>query len=191
MSTRVKLVDYLEYERVAFGISVEFPDFRIVAKSRSKLMKVINFFLRVITLGSMKTFMQTYTTTIGTTVYVGASWSSQPHFSRASTLRHEAVHMRQRKRYGMFLFSLMYLFLPLPIGLALGRRNIEREGYEESLRANAEYYGIEALSNGGLRSRIVGQFMGSSYFWMWPFRKDNERWYDRFVSDLEKAYIRD
>ena len=48
----------------------EFSDFSIVKKSESALMRAIDKFLRVITLGKMVGFMYSYTTVIGNKVYV-------------------------------------------------------------------------------------------------------------------------
>lgn len=177
-----------EFQVVYQTIKAEFPDFKIVYKSTKWWMSVIDVFLKVITLNRMTAFLETYTTTIGNTVYVGTNWPMNGPYARSVTLRHEAVHMRQRRRYGLFLFALTYLFLPLPVIFAVGRRNIERAGYEESLRAYADYYGIKILRENHIRLRIVEQFTSSSYFWMWPFQKSVNRWYDEFVSKLEKEW---
>lgn len=153
-------------------------------------MRWIDVFLKGITFGKMKGFLDSYTTTIGNTVYVGSSWPVMGPYQRSATLRHEAVHMRQRRKYGFILFALTYLFLPLPAVLALGRMRLERAGYEETLRAYADYYGVRVLRENHIRVRIVEQFTGSSYFWMWPFQKSVNRWYDDFVSKLEKDWTR-
>lgn len=52
----------------------EFSSFKIVWKKDSWLMKFIDGFLRVITLGKQRSFMTDYITTIGYTVYVPDSW---------------------------------------------------------------------------------------------------------------------
>lgn len=179
------------YQSVTLKVKEEFPDFQVVYKENVWWMKFIGLFLKLITFGHMISFMSSYHTTIGYTVYVGSEWAGQSPFSRATTLRHEAVHMRQLRRYGFIRYAAMYLFWVFPFGLAIGRRNLEREAYEETLRAYAEYYGLPVLHENYLRVRIVSQFIGSSYFWMWPFRKSMNRWYDGFVSELEKTYMKD
>ena len=173
-----------DVERKILG---EFPSFKVVYKHESLLMKAIDLFLKVITFWQMSTFLTQFTTTVGTTVYVSRNWTKRSPYSKAVTLRHETVHMRQRARMGTVLFSLSYLFWVFPVGLAKGRRDLEREGYEETLRAYYEYYGYSYLFRPDVRKRIVSHFTGPSYFWMWPFRKDCERWYDRVVSKIVEA----
>lgn len=178
--------DAQEYYRVLNSLTSEFPDFRIVEKSQSKLMRVIDLLFKVITFGRMSKFMTSYTTTIGYTVYTHSTWENDQYLSRATTLRHEAVHMRQRKRWGFLLFAFAYLFFPFPVIFAACRRKFEQEGYEETLRCYAEYYGVHVLWSPALRQVMVRHFLTASYFWMWPFRKSVEDWYDGFVDSLEK-----
>jgi hypothetical protein len=171
-----------ELARVNDLIRDEFPSFVVRFKSQSFLMKLIDVLLRIITFGRMTRFFE-YVTTLGTTVYVPDDWNQDSPLSRAVTLRHERVHMRQHKEFGL-LFPISYLFLPLPVVFAGCRRDFEMAGYKESLAATAEYYGFSTINNPQLRSRIVGQFVGPSYFWAWPFRDSVERWYDKTVSDI-------
>jgi hypothetical protein len=166
-------------------IADEFPDFRVLKKTDSRLMAVIDRVLRIITLGKMSTYMTEFVTTVGTTVYVPADWYRMPETSRMSVLRHERVHMRQARQYGRLWFSLLYLFIPLPIGLAYFRMKFEREAYEESIRASVEYFGIEQIENSHTRQHTIRHFTSAEYFWMFPFRRYLERWYQSRV-DLEK-----
>ena len=165
----------------------EFPDFRTINKSDSRLMKVIDRVLRIITLGKMSTYMTGFITTMGTTVYVPDSWDSMSETSKMTVLRHERVHMRQARRYGRLWFSLLYLLVPLPLGLAWFRAKFEMEAYEESLAAMLEYYGADSL---GPKSRTqdntIRHFMSAEYFWMWPFRGYMDRWYTRTVERLTR-----
>lgn len=162
----------------------EFPAFKFVKKSDSRLMSAIDTFLTVITFGQMKEFMKDFVTTLGTTVYVPDKWESWPTPSKMAVLRHERVHMRQAQKYGRLLYSLMYLLLPLPVGLAYFRMKFEKEAYEESLRAYAEYYGVTSLKSTPVRDSMVRHFTTAEYFWMWPFRKSLEKWYDDAVGKL-------
>ena len=171
-------------------IKSEFPTFRVSHKDEYWLMKVIDVFLKVITFGRMKTFLTGYTTTIGTKVYVPRSWvSNKTSLEKAVTLRHEAVHMRQRARMGAILYSLTYLFWVFPVGLALGRRNLEQEAYVETMKAYVEYYGVERVEDPEVRARIISHFTSADYFWTWPFRKDCEHWYDGVVASLTPAEV--
>ena len=178
-----------EYDRVLNELVLEFPDFKLVPKQSSWLMRGVDFFLKLITFGMMSSFMLRYTTTLGFTIYTPKPWDDRSWISRAETLRHEGVHMRQFLRMGWLGFSFMYLVFVFPGGLSLGRFLLESEAYEESLRAVADYYGVEALRDADLRKRMVDHFVGPEYFWMWPFRKNVERWYDEFASELERTYL--
>ncbi len=168
-------------------IRKEFPKFKIVRKSTSTLMKAIDIFLKVITFGQMKRFM-TFVTTVGTTVYVFEEWSERSTTSRIIILRHERVHMRQRKKYGSFLFTFLYLFFPFPVFFAYYRRKFEMEAYEETMKSLVDL--LPATSKRTLRSStfkeaMVKHFTTAEYFWMWPFKGAISRWYDEAVKRLE------
>lgn len=161
----------------------EFPKFELIPKDESWLMKLLNVLLLIITFGQMRSFMSRYTTTIGYGVYIPRIWLDLPWQARAEVLRHERVHMRQRRRWGSIRFSLMYLFLPVPLLWANWRAKFEMAAYEESMRAVLEYQGYDAL-NSRHREWMVRQFTGPSYFWMWVGRKRIERWYDEVRQTL-------
>lgn len=165
------------YDDLLRDIREEFPAFRLVPKESSWLMRAIDIALKVITFGAMSTFMTGYVSVIGSTVYVSRGWAELSDMGRAVVLRHERVHMRQRAKYGPLLFTFLYLFFPLPVGLAYFRMKFEREAYEETLRARVELYGPKSLRDPECREGIVRQFTSSAYFWMWPFRKNTLRWY--------------
>lgn len=164
-------------------LDAEFPKFRFLYKDESRLMKAIDVFLKVVTLGMMSAFMTGFITTIGFSVYVPRKgWFEMNPVGRAVVMRHERVHMRQRVKYGMTLFSLLYVLLPLPGGLAYFRAKFEKEAYEETIRA-AVFYGVDP-TNETFRENIVRVFVGPQYVWMWPFRKSVEAWYDAAAKDV-------
>jgi hypothetical protein len=173
-----------DFEVLRAATAAEFPDFEVISKSKSTLMKLINFLLLVITFGKMNSFMTRFTTTMGTKVYVPDEWHDRPVESRLIVLRHERVHMRQAKKYGRLLFSLMYMALPFPVVFAYYRRKFEQEAYEESLIAMKEYYGNLVLKNPGIRTSMIEHFTTAEYYWAWPWKKSIESWFDKFVSSL-------
>lgn len=179
----------IELIRVLRALKDEFPSFHIVKKSESKLMWVIDVFLRVITFGKMKTFRTKYITTIGNTVYVSESWADTSSYAKAIVLRHERVHMRQARAMSFPLFAFLYLFVPLPGGLAYCRTVLEMQAYRETLAARAEYYGLLELQNPTERQLIISHFTGPAYFWMWPFQRRVEDWYDNAVLDVMDNYL--
>jgi hypothetical protein len=162
----------------------EFPRFRIVDKRGSKLSKLIDVVLRVLTLGGQAKYLTHYHTVIGDTLYVPSGWDESTPVRKMITLRHERVHLRQRRRYSMPGMALLYLLPLLPIGLALGRARLEWEAYRETLRATFELEGAAALLDPALREYIVAQFTGPAYGWMWPFRGQVERWYDEALAEI-------
>lgn len=167
-------------------IRQEFPPFRIVPKNQSSLSRFIDVALRVLTLGGQDRFLTQYFTVIGYTLYVPPTWEAMNDADRCILLRHERVHMRQRKRYGFIGMAVLYLLPILPLGLAYGRARLEWEAYEETLRATAEYHGVEAMKSASLRTRIIERFTGPDYGWMWPFPQTIGRWYDAAVASIER-----
>lgn len=162
----------------------EFPRFRVVAKSNSTLSKIIDMSLRLVTLGGQRHYMSRYFTVIGDTLYVPPTWEHMSEIDRAILLRHERVHLRQRRRLTTLGMTLIYLLPFFPLGLAYGRARIEWEAYAETLRATAELKGLDAARSPQLRAEIVRRFCGPDYGWMWPFSSAVNRWYDRALAEL-------
>ena len=174
------------YNELLVEIRKEFPTFKMLWKEDSRLMKFIAGFMRLITFGKQCTFQTKYITTIGCAVYVPDSWRETSDINRMITLRHERVHMRQRRRLTMPLYAFLYLFFPLPGGLAYFRAKFEMEAYEETIRAVVELYadGARLVRNHEARQQMIEAFVGAPYFWMWPFKKRMERWYDTTVTKV-------
>lgn len=167
-----------DYDRLVKDVVEEFPDFSLVAKAESRLMRAIGFLLKVMTFGKNSSFMTSFTTTIGDTVYTPTEWMKKTAEERIRTLRHERIHLRQQQRHGRAWFSFLYIFAWFPIGFAKFRRDFEMEAYEETLRAIVEQRGAQFIFNRTLKDRIVSNFVSANYFWTWYRRKDIEKWYD-------------
>ncbi|HXK16711.1 MAG TPA: hypothetical protein VNG33_02820 [Polyangiaceae bacterium] len=174
-------------ERFLSDLKAEFPDFCIKRKRGDRLSRAIDLALRIVTLGGQRHYLTRYHTVIGDTLYVPETWDKLADLERVILLRHERVHLRQRRRYGGPLMTFLYLVPFLPLGLAYGRARIEWEAYAETLRATAELRGQGALQSQELRAQIVGRFVGPDYGWMWPFRSVVEGWYDRVVTELQNG----
>jgi hypothetical protein len=173
------------YETLLAEIRAEHPRFRVVRKDRSRLHLAIHYGLMVVTFGGMRTYLGSYQTTIGMTVYVTSDWDDRHCDARYVTMRHELVHLRQFRRYGLIGMALLYLLVPLPLGLAYFRARFEMEAYAESIRAAAAIYGLDHVRAGCFREHVVSQFVGPSYGWMWPFRRRVEAWYERILAGLD------
>ena len=167
-----------KYSKIIAEMEKEFPKFKLIEKKDSPLMKAVDIFLKVITIGKMKTFMTNFITTVGYKVYTPPEWKE---IDRIGVLRHERIHMRQMRHHGRIWFTLSYLFLWLPSGMAYFRKKYEQEAYEESMRYRAVTYGIRYIEDTAFREVTINHFTSAQYFWTWPFRKSIEKWYDSTV----------
>ncbi len=172
------------YDALVEALRAEFPTFRIVRKDRSPIHRAIHVALIVLTFGRMRSYLDSYQTTIRRTVYVTSDWDEWDPDRRYVTLRHEAVHLRQFRTYTLPGMAMLYVLLPLPMGLAWFRAHFEKEAYAETIRAAAEVWGAEYARSEAHRTHVIDQFVGPSYGWMWPFRASLERWYDQVLATL-------
>ncbi len=172
------------YEALVAALQAEIPGFRIVRKDRSRLHRAIHVALMIVTLGRMRDYLDSFQTTIGKTVYVTSDWDEWEPDRRYVTLRHEAVHLRQFRRLTLPVMIVLYLIVPLPMGLAYFRARFEKAAYAETIRASAEVWGATYARGSELREHVISQFVGPSYGWMWPFRRHLERWYDSVLSNV-------
>jgi hypothetical protein len=173
------------YDAYVTALRHEFPRLRIVRKDRSWLHRAIHHALRIVTFGRMSSYLDSYITTVGATIYVTADWDEWPADRRYVTLRHEAVHLRQFRSFTLPGMALLYIFIPLPMGLAWFRAHFEKQAYAESIRAIVELWGVDAARE--YRAHVIRQFVSASYGWMWPFRAAIERWYDRILATLPQV----
>ena len=164
----------------------EFPAFRIEPKSEHGLQRAIDVALKVVTLGTQHEYLTRYHTVLGFTLYVPTAWPDGSDEGRYVLLRHERVHLRQRRRYGMLGMALIYMLPILPLGLAYGRARIEWEAYVETLRATAEVRGIDAARDPALHDYMVKQFTSGAYGWMWPFPRVIRRWIRDALASIER-----
>ena len=171
-------------DRYVADLAVEFPRLRFIHKPSDPLSRLIDGALRVLTLGGQSRYLSHYVTTLGSRIYLPDGWETRSDADRYVTLRHEAVHLRQFRRYGFVLMSFLYLIPVLPMGLAWGRAVLEWEAYRETLVAVAEVSGREAASDPAFHERIVRQFTGAAYGWMWPFPEQIRRWIRQTVEEL-------
>lgn len=175
----------MNYYENELKITLEsFPKFKLMPKHKSTLMRFMSYLLFF-----NKGFMSNFVTTIGNYIWVPENWDKLDNKVKATVIRHERVHLIQQKRYGMFLYIILYLFWPIPIFFALGRRNIEMEAYAESLRAEAEYFGLFFIDQPKNMDRYVSYFTSSSYAWMWINRNSIENWYKQIVTEIKQGRV--
>tara|TARA_Y100000034_G_scaffold86397_1_gene103598 strand:+ start:824 stop:1522 length:699 start_codon:yes stop_codon:yes gene_type:complete len=194
-------------------IQDQIPNFKIVQKEDSFLMKTLSFFLFF-----NKRFMTNYITTIYPNIYVPRWWgrrSKKWNSVELETLAHEYVHLYDRKRLG-WLFNVLYLspqifallafgaiwnpwwllcllfLLPLP---SLGRTWLEFRAYKIGLltrywilcsyknKTEEKYWNF--INNEGV-NWVVKQFSSSAYYYMFPFENFLRK---RFIKSLENVRI--
>jgi hypothetical protein len=161
----------------------EFPSFAIVLKRGDSLQRAIAVALKAVTLGGQRHYLTRYHTVLFGKLYVPDVWERMGDDERTILLRHERVHLRQRRRMGDVMMAFMYLIPFLPLGLAWGRARIEWEAYLETIRATAEIRGLDAAR--ALEDEIVQRYVGPDYGWMWPFPRTVRRWFAEAIADLE------
>ena len=171
------------HERILSEIQAEFPTFRIVSKRGSILQRSIAVVLAAVTFGGQRSYLTRYHTVLFGKLYVPDAWADMDDRARYILLRHERVHLRQRRRMGDLGMAFVYLVPVLPLFLAWGRARIEWEAYVETIRATAEVHGVDAARS--LREEIVRRYVGPDYGWMWPFPGTVRRWFAEVIADIE------
>jgi hypothetical protein len=161
----------------------EFPDFEVRAKRGDRLQHAISVALAALTLGGQRHYLTRYHTILFGKLYVPEAWERMGDEERYILLRHERIHLRQRRRMGDFAMAFVYLVPFLPLFLAWGRARIEWEAYVETIRATAEVRGLEAAR--ALEDEIVRRYVGPDYGWMWPFPRTVRRWFAELIAELE------
>ncbi len=164
-------------------IQREFPTFAVVPKRGDTLQRVIALLLAVVTLGGQRHYLTRYHTVLFGKLYVPDAWGSMDDAARYILLRHERVHLRQRRRMGDVVMAFVYLVPFFPLFLAWGRARIEWEAYVETIRATAEVHGLDAAR--ALEDDIVRRYTGPDYGWMWPFPSAVRGWFHEVLADLE------
>lgn len=170
------MAEFPRSDALIADIRREFPRFAIVYKRDSRLQRSIHVALAIVTLGGQRRYATHYHTAMFGKLFVPDSWARMADDDRTILLRHERVHLQQRRRMGDVVMALVYLLPILPLGLAWGRARIEWEAYEETIRATVEIQGEAAAR--ALRPEIVRRYVSADYGWMWPFPRTIERWFD-------------
>ena len=187
---QLKLVNLLS------AMEADFPDFKIVSKQDSKLMK---FLAKVLFFN--KDFMTRYVTVIGQTVYVPSKdWMKFNPAAALITLSHEWAHMKDNRKW-KFLYTLAYLspqifslvalaslwtgnlwwlgflafLLPFP---SLGRSELEMRAYSVSMAV--AWWVLEQEPD---YEKISKYFTSSAYYWMYPIK-------EAAIDDLEENFER-
>jgi len=170
--------DMILLEKATLSIKA-FAPVKVRSKALSNFHRLISTLLFF-----TKGYMEHYWTTIGYVI-------SYPERARWHTVFHEGVHAVQAKRYTRVLFGLLYLFpqvlstlallafvfswwwllallflLPIP---APFRMLFELEAYCLTVKIQQWRLGPSSSMTNFI-DRILKQFTGPSYWFMWPFK---------------------
>ena len=195
MKTHITEYD-MKLADIMSAIKYEFPDFKIIEKKDSRLMRIL---AKVLFFN--KNFMTRYITVIGSTVYVPSKQRMKENpYAALELLCHEWVHMKDNKAMGP-LFKLLYLtpqifslvalaslwtgnlwwlgflafLLPFP---SLGRSELEMRAYSVSMAV--AWWVLEQEPD---YEKISKYFTSSAYYWMYPIK-------EAAIEDLEENFER-
>jgi len=195
MKTHITEYD-MKLADIMSAIEYEFPDFKIIEKKDSRLMRIL---AKVLFFN--KNFMTRYITVIGSTVYVPSKQRMKENpYAALELLCHEWVHMKDNKAMGA-LFKLLYLtpqifslvalaslwtgnllwllclifLLPMP---SAARAELEMRGYTVSMAVR--WWVLEQEPD---YERISKYFTSSAYYWMYPIK-------EAVIEDLEENFER-
>jgi hypothetical protein len=206
MSYDVKL------EKLKSKIKERVPEFEMMYKSDSKLMRVLGkimFFA--------PGFMDSVTTTLGKKVYMGNNFKNTDPLNTFVTLSHEYVHVmdyvKKPIRFVLgyafpqilallsllsflaffspwFLLCLLFLLFLAPVPAPF-RKDVEVRGYGMSIKQTNWIY---RECNEQEMERYVSKFSGSTYYFMWPFksvRKELDAYNNSSIPDDENPAYKD
>ncbi len=160
-------------------------------------------------------FFKRFHTTIGNKVYIKRdSVLLQDWTGVYKTMRHEFIHILQRRKHWIFydiaylfpqvlavfaipsllaiLFGLQWLWflcslvflLPLP---AYWRMKFEMEAYTQTILVSYEVHGFVSES---MVSRIARNFTGPAYYFMWPLKGYVQRRLESIVDGVQRGRIK-
>lgn len=138
--------------------------------------QVLAVVLQSVSLGgiSARAFLQDYATTLGPIQAYPRHWSAE---AVECVLVHEARHTRQFRWFalggnpwlGLPMMALFYLLLPLPVGLAFFRYELEldadRATWRHMLRSGASPDRVR-----GRARQFADRVASGAYGWAWPRR---------------------
>jgi len=176
MGSNRKYLDTYQRLRKNHGVTVTSKD-----RSLTWLWKFIHWFLYIVTFGKQDQFLNSYTTTLGRTIYYPYGWRIEDTTDESCiTLAHEADHIKLNYQCGFgniylgtVIMGLLYLLFPLPIGFAWFRYYAERRAYKISY-ATAKKYGLKTDI-----SWYIQQLTGPSYLWTWVLKKQVREWFEK------------
>lgn len=157
-------------------LRAELPGFRIAYKDESRWQRAIATLVHPFN----RRYLSDYTTVLGRTVWMPSrDWRArQSPYALVALLRHEAVHLRDMRRFPL-IFPLTYVLL-LPAGLTM-RALWEARAYRESMKVEAEASGAIATTT---IDALVRRFSGPEYLFMWAAPRAVRRHFERVAAEV-------
>jgi hypothetical protein len=199
-------------EQFTLSAQQYFPNLKIKYKDESLFMKILGSLLFF-----NKSFMATYTTTIGSTIYFPSKkFVEERYYSSILILLHELVHVQDGIKFNPIIFAMLYLspqifgllsvplffiswkialitlivsILPLP---SFFRMYFEKRAYFVSLYAMyamIKNHKIDASLEEN-KKFYLSQFKNASYYFMWTFKNLDKEFSDAVlkIKSGEKPY---
>jgi hypothetical protein len=159
-----------------------------IVKKKGWFWKTIHVLVAIFTFGTNRNFLKGYYTTIGPWIGVPEGWEARSLAGRIAVLEHELIHVKQCAKFGLGnaivglpLFTLFYLLLPLPIGLAYFRWRFEREAYVHGINVRVS---IEPHRRQDKIDGAVEQLTSGLYGWTWPFKRTVRAFFEKNVGQV-------
>lgn len=150
--------------------------------------KLLHYLVIIFTFGGNRNFLDGYYTTIGPWVGVPKDWESRYMLGRAAVIEHETIHIKQCKKFGfgnvyvgLPIYTVLYLLLPLPIGLAYFRWLFEREAYAHGINFLNMYQPDHRTRR--IEDAVI-ELSGSNYAWTWPFKRRVRAYFEEHVKHV-------
>jgi hypothetical protein len=155
----------------------------VIVDKKGWFWKTIHVLVVIFTLGGNRNFLKGYYTTIAKWIGVPEDWEERSLAVRIAILEHELVHVEQCKKFGfgsavlgLPVYTVLYLLLPLPIGLAYFRWRFEREAYAHGINVRVR---MEPWRYPYLIDSAVKQLTTGLYGWTWPFKNRVRRYFEK------------
>lgn len=166
------------------SLTSNLPDQAVIKIKTGLVWTVLHSLVFLITFGQNNRYKD-FVTTIGNRIYVPLSWwTVADDLTKLAVIKHELVHVTQYKKFGfgnpmlgLVPYWLVYLLLPLPLGLAYFRYLIERPAYLKGILTLKEYGGDYQSE----LNHAVDVLTGSSYGWAWPFPKSVKEYFTQNI----------
>ncbi|MHA1339568.1 MAG: hypothetical protein ACTSRZ_05305 [Promethearchaeota archaeon] len=202
-----------KYLQLIRDIKKEFPNFAIINKGSSRFSKMLG---RLVFWN--KEFNTHYITTIGPKIFVHSGdintdksstkksankietpesgkagrnlgWPKTSYKRKYAIMLHERIHIRQESRFGLIVWTLLYMLFPFPTKIAYLRKKWEQEAYEIDIYLALKEKGREYVLSEKFLNNILKQFCGTFYFYTWYSRKAIIKWVLKTIQKIEKGKL--